>query len=121
MNSFLVRRLIPFYVFAILCEFLYKIGLTIYHYNEFDFSFFAVIKTIGILSLTASVSFIFMVIPYIAYLLFLPANKVGSKADKYITLLFFASFVFITYFELISSAIFGTNFHRLSTLLLSIT
>ena len=74
MNSFLVRRLIPFYIFAIISELLFKIGLCIYHWSEIDYSFFSLVKTTGIISLTTSVAFIFMVIPYLIYLLFLPKN-----------------------------------------------
>ena len=110
MNSFLVRRLIPFYVFAIISEFIFKIGLAAYHYHDFDFSFFAVIKTIGILSLTTSVAFIFMVIPYVIYLLFLPQHKVNSRTDKNITLFLFTFFAFTTYFEIMASAIFWNEF-----------
>lgn len=110
MNSFLVKRLIPFYIFAIISEFIFKIGLAVYHFKDIDFSFFSLIKTIGILSLTSSVAFIFMVIPYVIYLLFLPQNKAGTRTDKNISLTFFAVFAFVTYFEIISAIIFWNEF-----------
>ena len=110
MNSFLVRRLIPFYIFAIISEFIFKLTLTITHYQDVDLSFFSLVKTIGILSLTTSVSFIFMVIPYVLYLLFLPRNHANSKTDKTISLLLFTIFVFITYFEITASVIFWNEF-----------
>lgn len=110
MNSFLVKRLCPFYIFAIIAEFIFKISLAVYHYKDIDLSFFCLIKTIGILSLTTSVAFIFMVIPYVIYLLLLPQNKAGSRADKNTSLAFFAVFAFTTYFEIISAAIFWNEF-----------
>lgn len=110
MDAFLVRRLIPFYVFAIISEFAFKIGLTILHWHDIDFSFFTLIKTIGILSLTTSVAFIFMMIPYVLYLLFLPSNQVEKRADKVTSLILFGFFVFITYFEITSSIVFWNEF-----------
>lgn len=110
MNSFLVRRLIPFYIFAIVSELLFKIGLCIYHWSEIDYSFFSLVKTTGIISLTTSVAFIFMVIPYLIYLLFLPKKLVNSKTDKNISLTFFFLFAFVTYFEIMASAFFWNEF-----------
>jgi len=110
MNSFLVRRLLPFYAFAIICEFAFKITLSVFHWAEIDYSFFSLIKTAGILSLTTSVAFIFMTIPYVIYLLFLPQNKVGGKGDKIVSLVLFSIFVFVTYFEIASSIVFWNEF-----------
>ena len=110
MNSFLVRRLIPFYAFAIISEFIFKLGLALYYHQEVDFSFFSVIQTIGALSLTTSVSFIFMALPYVGYLLILPQAHTGKLADKILTTLFFSGFVFITYAEIIASALFWHKF-----------
>ncbi len=110
MNTFLVRRLIPFYAFAIVLEFIYKIGLGIYCHDVVDLSFLSLIKTAGILSLTTSVAFIFMMIPYVVYLLFLPRAKVGSKFDKITSGVFFSLFVFINYFEVFSAAVFWNEF-----------
>lgn len=110
MNSYLVRRLIPFYAFAIISEFLFKAILAICHYEQIDFSFFSIIQTIGALSLTTSVSFLFMVLPYIGYLLILPRTHIGSRADKVFSTIFFGGFVFLTYFEIVASALFWHKF-----------
>ncbi|MBQ8465221.1 MAG: sulfatase-like hydrolase/transferase [Alphaproteobacteria bacterium] len=110
MNSFLVRRLVPFYIFAIISEFILKLGLAFYYHQEIDFSFSSIIQTIGVLSLTTSVAFIFMALPYVGYLLLLPQSKVGSKTDKILTTLFFSGFVFFTYIEIIASALFWHKF-----------
>ncbi len=110
MNSYLVRRLMPFYIFAISIEFIFKFGLACYTYKELDLSFLAIIKTIGILSLTSSVAFLFMMIPYVLYLLFLPKNKTGGRFDRGFTLIAFSLFVFLSYFEEFSSLVFWNEF-----------
>ncbi len=110
MNSFLIRRLMPFYAFAIVSELIFKVGLSVYHFHDMDFSIFALIKTLGILTLTTSVAFIFMAIPYVIYLLFLPKARAESKADRIITTIFFFIFALLTYFEIFSSAVFWNEF-----------
>lgn len=110
MNSYLVRRLMPFYIFAVAVEFIFKFGLACYTYKELDLSLLAVIKTIGILSLTTSVAFLFMMIPYVLYLLFLPKTKVGGRFDRIFTLFAFSLFVFLNYFEEFSSLVFWNEF-----------
>lgn len=110
MNSFLVRRLIPFYIFTVAAEFLFKTGLFLYHWQSVDISFLAVIKTIGILSLTTSVAFIFMAVPYVIYLLFLPQKFIGGTTDRRISLVIFGIFVFLTYFEIVSATVFWHEF-----------
>ena len=110
MNSFLIRRLMPFYAFAIISELIFKIGLSVYHFHDMDFSFFTLIKTLGILTLTTSVAFIFMAIPYVIYLLFLPQAHAGNKADRTITTIFFFIFALLTYFEIFSSTVFWHEF-----------
>lgn len=110
MNSFLVRRLIPFYIFAVVLEFIFKIGLGLYNIKSLDISFLSLVKTVGILSLTTSVAFIFMMIPYVIYLLFLPRSKAGSRLDRTISLCLFGFFVFINYFEETASVIFWSEF-----------
>lgn len=110
MQSYLIRRLLPFFVTTWILEIITTLILAIWNHADLDFDFLSIIKTFGVLLLTTSVSFLFMMIPYVIYITFLPTAKTGSKADQIITLGIYGIFVFINYFEEVSSLIFWEEF-----------
>lgn len=85
MNSYLLRRLLPFFIFNIGIELCFMLLQVVQNAANFDFSFFAVVKTLGVLLLTSSVSFLFVMQAYVFYLLILPHNKQNSRLDRIIT------------------------------------
>lgn len=110
MNSFLLRRLAPFYAITLLIEFL-TLGILLLAMREYvDWSFLPMVKTVGILLKTTTISFLFVMLPYVAYLLFLPADKINSRLDKIITGGGFAIFVFANLFEETMSLVFWNKF-----------
>ena len=72
MNSFIVRRLIPVLIFSLVIEALELLILTFLKYQELDLSFFSMVKTSGVLLLTTAVSTLYLLLPYVFYLLILP-------------------------------------------------
>lgn len=78
--------------------------------SQIDWSFFPIVKTIGVLLLTSMVSFLYMVIPYVIYLTFLSAKKQNSLMDKTITLFLYTLFVSSSLFEEASSLVFWEEF-----------
>lgn len=110
MNLYLIRRLVPFYIFAVVAELLFVSVLAIENYTQLDFSFLAIIKTISVMLLTTSVSFLYLMIPYILYLLFLPQRKQNSRMDRIVTISMYLFFVYSTLFGKVSSYIFWDEF-----------
>lgn len=110
MTSFLIRRLLPFFVFVFFIEFA-RVGYQAFDsYAHVDWSFLAVIKTIGVLILTTAVSSLFMLIPYVLYLTLLPSRKLNSHLDRTITIIFYTLFVSGNLFEEASSIVFWEEF-----------
>ena len=85
MNSYLLRRLLPFFIFSIGIELCFMLLQVVQNATNFDFSFLAIVKTLGVLLLTSSVSFLFVMQAYVFYLLILPHDKQNSRLDKIIT------------------------------------
>lgn len=110
MNSFLIRRILPFFLMILVSELVVTIYSFYDNFQNLDFSFIAITKTLGVLLLTTSVSFLFAMIPYVIYLLVLPKKKVNSRLDKIITIVMYTNFVFITFFEEVASLIFWDEF-----------
>ena len=110
MNSFLIRRLLPFFIFSCISEFAVFAYQSLVNLPQIDYSFVSMIKTAGILLLTTIVGFLFMSLPYVFYLLLLPAKKQNSRTDKIITVTFFTLFVFSGLSEEISSVIFWKHY-----------
>lgn len=111
MNSFIIKRLMPFFAFNIIIEIVAAILIIIQSTNYFDFSFIEVSKTFSILLLTTCFSFTYMMIPYVIYLLFLPQSQQNSHLDKIITIGIYLLFVSALIFEEISSKIFWDEFN----------
>lgn len=99
MNSFIVRRLIPVLVFSLVIEALELLILTFLKYQELDLSFFSMVKTSGVLLLTTAVSTLYLMLPYVFYLLVLPPKWQNSPADRLITVTSFGIYVFLTTVE----------------------
>lgn len=109
MNSYLLRRLLPFYLLAVVAE----IGFTIYSIAvspvALDLSLLTIIKTLGILLLTTTAGFLIVMLPYAFYLMFLPSRFQNSKLDKVMSVLFYTFFTVGTFSEEIISALFWTG------------
>lgn len=99
MNSFIVRRLIPVLMFSLLIEALELLILAFLKYQELDLSFFSMVKTSGVLLLTTAVSTLYLMLPYVFYLLFLPPKWQNSAADRLMTVSAFSLYVFLTTVE----------------------
>ena len=110
MNTYLVRRLLPFLAFSLIAGGIYLLCQTINNYKVLDFSFIAIIKTLGILLVTSLVAFLFSMIPFVLYLLILPQSWANKKFDKIFTIFSYSLFVFSTYFELAAAWIFWDEF-----------
>lgn len=105
MYSFLIRRLFPFFLVSILAEAIELIVMGIWKHNELDLSFLVMVKTSGVLLLTTLVSFFYIMLPYVLYLLFLPARFVNSSFDKSITIISYAVYTFFILGEELVSAL----------------
>lgn len=110
MNSFLIRRLTPFFIFSLVSEGLVFAILLAGEYNAVDWSFFSMVKTVGVLLLTTCVSFMYLMIPYVLYLLFLPRKLINGRFDRSATAAMFSFYVFITLLEETASVIFWKEF-----------
>lgn len=89
MNSYLLRRLFPFYILAVAAEFIFTVYSMAAADSPLDMSFFGIVKTFGILLLTTTSAFLVMMIPYVAYLML--CRKIGRTAD--LTSMFPISFI----------------------------
>ena len=67
--------------------------------------------TLGVLALTSVIAFLYMMLPYLFYLLFLPAKKVNSKTDKVVTSIIFFIFVYANLFGVVAEQIFWDEFN----------
>lgn len=110
MNSYLLRRLVPFFVFIIFIEFGFMALQLYQNAANVDFSFLSMVKTSGVLLLTTSVSFLFVMQPYVFYLLILPRRHQNGRLDKIITTTAFFVFAFSTLCEETASQIFWEEF-----------
>lgn len=106
MNSYLLRRLTPFFIFCILVELSFMTLQLYQNAANVDFSFLALIKTAGVLLLTSTVSFLFVMQPYVFYLLLLPRSRQNSRMDRIITTTAFFIFAVSTFCEEAASQIF---------------
>ena len=110
MNSYLLRRLAPFFVFSVLVEFGFMALQLYQNAANVDFSFLTMVKTGGVLLLTTSVSFLFVMQPYVFYLLVFPRRRQTGRLDKIITTTAFFVFAVSTLCEEAASQIFWEEF-----------
>lgn len=97
--DFYIRRLLPFFIFAIVIEFIVFGYMAVNNHADMDLSFLAVVKTIGVLILTSTASFLLIIFPYVLYLTLLPQSKQNSLFDKIITIFTYSVFVYSICFE----------------------
>lgn len=95
---------------TVISEGLYLLLQLINNFGVLDLRPLALVQTLGVLLLTTLVSFLFMVIPYVLYLLFLPSARVNGRVDRAVTCSLFALFVFLTLFEKAASWVFWDEF-----------
>jgi len=95
---------------ALICEFITFGVLLSVEQNLVDWSFLPMVKTIGVLLKTSTIAFVYLMIPYMTYLCFIPANKIYSPFDKNLTTIVYASFVFFMLFEETMSLVFWNRY-----------
>ena len=107
---YILRRLLPFGVFSIGLELLYKTGLMAFEADKPDFAAAELLKTFGVMLLTTAIATLYMLIPYMLFLLSLPAARRDGKLDRAVTVFMYASFVFALLFEKTASFVFWDEF-----------
>ena len=99
MLSYYYRRIRPFLAAYFLTGLLTTAVLALESWVQVDWSVWAVLKTLmsGVFFLT--LEFVFFIVPFLAYLLFLPAKYHNTKWDKWITFVFFAVSLYLLLFK----------------------
>ena len=95
MNTYFIRRLLPFYAIGVLIEVLctgYEIYLSA---DSLDYSFLTIVKSLGITITTTTLAFLLLMIPYTLYLVICPDSLQNSKLDKIISSVFF--FIYVSF------------------------
>lgn len=110
MKSSFIRRLAPWLAFAMIVEIVFTLATMGQDYHLIDFHAGELAKTFGVLVLTTFISWLYMMIPYVLYLLILPEKKQNSRLDKFVTLSGFTVFVFMGLFEEVASIVFWDEF-----------
>lgn len=93
MYSYLIRRILPFFVFAFSAEAIEFIIMAFLTRNRLDLSFLSMMKTSGTLMITTIIASLYLVLPYVIYILITPAKYAKTITDKIITTIMFGSFV----------------------------
>ena len=99
MKSYLIRRLLPFFVFMYAVEFGFTVYMLAANYEKVDWSAWELVKTLAVMSLTTLISFLYMMIPYVLFLLFLPRKRQNGLLDKIVSVSFYGIFVYVSLFE----------------------
>lgn len=107
---YFIRRLLPFYIATLAIEFVETCVLCFVERANLDWSFLAITRMTGIALLQTTVSFLYLAIPLMIYLVALPKNKVYSHFDRIFTFLVFTLFLIVNIFEEVSEAIFWEEF-----------
>ena len=110
MNAYMLKRLFPFYLCAIIAEIAFTIFSIATANTIPELSFSIIVKGLGILLLTTTSAFLIMMLPYVAYIILLPRRFQNSGFDKITSLIFFALYATATYGEEIISAKFGEGY-----------
>ena len=112
MNTFPVRRLIPFFVVTVISEGLYLLLQLINNFGVLDLRPLALVQTLGVLLLTTLVSLLFMVIPDVRYLLFLPPPASTDALTVPSPVLFSLCLFFLLCLKKPLPGFSGTSFNR---------
>ncbi len=110
MNTFLLRRLAPFFVAVLILKALCFCLLLLAMRDLVDWSFMPMIKTIGVLFKTTVISFLYLMLPYVLYLTLLPGRFVGGRADRAVASAAYAFFIFGNLFGETMSMVFWDKF-----------
>ena len=110
MNSYLLRRLLPFFLLTLISEIIFTIYDMTTSGRTLDLSFMAIIKLLGILILTTTSAFLILMIPYVLYLILLPRKYQNSRFDRIITLTGFGIFSVFTFMEEMISSLLGNDY-----------
>ncbi len=110
MKSYLIRRLLPFFVFMYAVEFGFTVYMLAANYEKVDWSAWELVKTLAVMSLTTLISFLYMMIPYVLFLLFLPRKRQNGLLDKIVSVSFYGIFVYVSLFEEVASLVFWDEF-----------
>lgn len=97
--SYYFRRLLPFFAVFIGYEALEVGVLSFVNRSEMDWSASSVIGVAANLIAESMASFLFLIVPYLLYLLALPAPFHGGKTDRRVTLVLFLLFCLVNAVE----------------------
>ena len=110
MNSYMLKRLFPFYICALIAEISFTVFSIVTAQSPLALDFATIVKGLGILLLTTTSAFMIMMLPYVAYIILLPRSLQNTGFDKITSLTFFALYATATYGEEIISAQFGEGY-----------
>ncbi len=110
MKLYLWQRLKPFLGWFVVLELLILCGKIYQSFDGFDFAPWEMAKVLGVLLLTSVIAFMYMMIPYVLYMLFLPARKQNGRLDRIVTTSVFSVFIYATLFQGTATQIFWDEF-----------
>ncbi len=110
MLSYYYRRIRPFLAAYFLTGLLTTAVLALESWVQVDWSVWAVLKTLMSGVFFLALEFVFFIVPFLAYLLFLPAKYHNTKWDKWITFVFFAVSLYLLLFKSVSEYFFWEEF-----------
>lgn len=107
---YFLKRLLPFYIAAILIEYVEVFSLCWIEHSNLDWSVLSLLRMLTITALQVTVVFFYMAIPYVIYLIFLPKEKIYGSFDRTVTFIGFILFLILNIFEEVAEAIFWEEF-----------
>ena len=110
MLSYYYRRIRPFLAAYFLTGLLTTAVLALESWVQVDWSVWGVLKTLASGVFFLALEFVFFIVPFLAYLLVLPAKYHNSKWDKWITFVFFAVSLYLLLFKSVSEYFFWEEF-----------
>ena len=107
---YLWQRFKPFAYFMIAVEVAVLLGKIYQSFGDFSFAPWELLKMLAVLALTSVIAFMYMMIPYLLFLLILPQSKQNSRLDKVVTVVMFSTFVYTGLFQVAATQIFWNEF-----------
>ena len=107
---YLWQRFKPFAYFMIAAEVAVLLGKIYQSFGDFSFAPWELLKMSAVLALTSVIAFMYMMIPYLLFLLILPQSKQNSRLDKVVTVVMFTTFVYTGLFQVAATQIFWNEF-----------
>lgn len=108
--KYFFKRLLPFICMQFFAELATSGYLFFHEFSKIDTGFWELLLTFVVFVGTTLASTLFLLIPYVLYLLFIPSKKLGSRLDKSISLIFFFIFTFSVFFEEMAEYFFWMEF-----------